>query len=76
MKAHEFCYWLQGCFELGNISNLSEQQVQVIKNHLNMVFLHDIDTKYPETKELTKLHSVKPAVAWPFPSSKEPTYRC
>ena len=39
MNANEFCYWLQGYFEL-NHSNyeLNEQQVKVIKDHLKLVF--------------------------------------
>jgi hypothetical protein len=32
-----FCYWLQGYFELGG-ENLSPQQVQIIKDHLALVF--------------------------------------
>lgn len=37
MTSQEFCYWLQGFFELGNPESLTEQQVQVINNHLDMV---------------------------------------
>lgn len=44
MNSQEFCYWLQGFFELSpNCSTLTEVQVQSIRNHLNMVFVHDID---------------------------------
>lgn len=38
MKAEEFCYWLQGFFELSNSNTLSVTQTQVIKDHLNLVF--------------------------------------
>ena len=34
----DFCYWLQGFFELTNNNELSEQQIQMIKNHLALVF--------------------------------------
>ena len=47
MTSREFCYWLQGSFELSepNIP-LTEKQVQIIKNHLKLVFLHEIDPSY------------------------------
>ena len=37
MTAENFCYFLQGYFELGG-ENLSPQQVQIIKDHLALVF--------------------------------------
>lgn len=45
MKAPEFCYWLQGFFEINGVAPLTVDQSQVIQNHLNLVFLHDIDPK-------------------------------
>lgn len=56
MKAYEFCYWLQGLLELQDPTSLNEAQTQKIKNHLNMVFLHDIDKSYPETDKLNVIH--------------------
>jgi hypothetical protein len=41
MKSIEFCYWLQGMFELQNPTTLDAKQTQTIKNHLAMVFHHD-----------------------------------
>lgn len=32
----EFCYWLQGFFELANPQTLTSEQIQVVKNHLDM----------------------------------------
>lgn len=37
MSPENFCFWLQGYFELGG-ENLSPQQVQIIKDHLALVF--------------------------------------
>ena len=64
MKSTEFCYWLQGYFELvtaneGKKVVLSKEQVNVIQNHLNMVFKHEIDPSYPDSKELSNLHNPK-----------------
>lgn len=43
MKARDFCFWLQGFFELtGGQIALTYEQTAVIKRHLDMVFKHDI----------------------------------
>lgn len=47
MTARDFCYWLQGVFEVHKTSTLTEEQVTIIKNHLHLVFVHDIDTPDP-----------------------------
>jgi hypothetical protein len=41
MNPQEFAYWLKGFFELSEASNLktlNETQVQIIKEHLDLVF--------------------------------------
>jgi hypothetical protein len=38
MTPENFCYWLQGFFEIQNPSQISESQIQEIKNHLALVF--------------------------------------
>lgn len=45
MKASEFCYWLQGYFELQpeSTKTLTTEQVEIIQRHLALVFAHDID---------------------------------
>lgn len=43
MKPSDFVYWLQGYFELSESTTMSEKQVQIVKNHLNLVFTHVID---------------------------------
>lgn len=59
MKSTEFCYWLQGLFELGNPKVLDERQTDLIKRHLNMVFVHEIDPSYPAQQQnvLNAIHS-------------------
>lgn len=65
MKATEFCYWLQGYFEIYGASaepgnSLTGDQVEVIQRHLAMVFKHDIDPKAgpPEHQQiLSDIHS-------------------
>lgn len=50
MKASEFCYWLQGYFEISKDDAITKEKVDIIKNHLSMVFVHDLDPK--QQKEL------------------------
>ena len=38
MNEREFCYWLQGYFELTRTKTLTLAQIQIIKDHLNLVF--------------------------------------
>lgn len=61
MTSRDFAYWLQGFFELSKSESITDEQLKIIKTHLNMVFVHDIDvTERKETglsKEvLDKLH--------------------
>lgn len=38
MNSEQFCFWLQGFFEMTDSKNLSEAQVKMIKEHLGLVF--------------------------------------
>ncbi len=38
MTPREFCYWLQGHIEIGEPKALTEEQVKMIKRHLDLVF--------------------------------------
>ena len=64
MKSRDFCYWLQGYFEIHKVSHknlpeLNHDEVVVIANHLNMVFKHEIDPSMgpkPHQDALSALH--------------------
>lgn len=43
MNTIDFCFWLQGYFEISGETELSKEQVKVIRNHLDLVFKHEID---------------------------------
>lgn len=58
MKAESFAYWLQGFFELTNVEKIDEKQTQIIKNHLNLVFVHDIDPKMGDEAHQEKLNEI------------------
>lgn len=48
MKATDFCFWLQGFFELQDHPDpqLNAAQTAMVKAHLAMVFKHEIDPSY------------------------------
>lgn len=65
MKSTEFCYWLQGFFEISDAKTLTPKQVEIIQNHLKLVFYHEIDPSYsddPKVQEtLQNIHDGKPS---------------
>lgn len=65
MTSRDFCYWLQGYFEIseaespGGAFTVSATAVSCIRNHLAMVFKHEIDPSMGDAKhrqELSKTH--------------------
>ncbi len=66
MTAREFCYWLQGYFELlaidlnKGVGSMSMEQTSCIQRHLAMVFKHEIDPSagpQPIQDALNHLHT-------------------
>lgn len=76
MTPENFCYWLQGYFEIADPKSLSEKELEMIKNHLNLVFLHSIDPKasahISDPKEAKTLQETLNKVH----SGLEKKYRC
>lgn len=59
MTSRDFCYWLQGHFEIGNATALGTRETEMIKRHLAMVFTHEIDPSFPDLELLKEIHSQK-----------------
>lgn len=38
MEAKDFCYWLQGYLEMSSVKTLNEQELQILRDHLKLVF--------------------------------------
>lgn len=77
MKSRDFCYWLQGLFELQNPKVLDEKQTDLIRAHLHMVFIHEIDPSFPQNQQeqLNKPH--KPInLKDIYPLKKDTNIRC
>lgn len=46
MTSRDFAYWLQGYFEITRErGGMTSEQVDLIRKHLAMVFIHEIDPK-------------------------------
>lgn len=49
MTSRDFCYWLQGFFEIHGSAektcppSLDAYQTEIVKRHLALVFIHEID---------------------------------
>jgi hypothetical protein len=41
MQSRQFCYWLQGSFELNGNTEFDEGATQILKDHLALVFQYD-----------------------------------
>lgn len=67
MTSRDFCYWLQGYFEITGADDLRDgltgDQVELVQRHLALVFKHEIDPSMgpPEKQiELNKIHAPEP----------------
>ena len=60
MTTREFCYWLQGYFEIEgrNSYTLSTDQCDTIRKHLSLVFAHDIDPAAGDAAVQAKLNNI------------------
>lgn len=57
MTSDQFTYWLQGYFEIENPKELNETQVQIIKDHLQLVFKKVTPQRVEQFNEANTCHS-------------------
>ena len=65
MKSRDFCYWLQGFFEIQEQKDgppLTSKQVNMIKAHLAMVFKHEIDPSMGDENHQEDLQDIHDAI--------------
>jgi len=75
MTSRDFAYWLQGFFEISGCTEITAEQTEQIKKHLNLVFKHEIDPSMgneEHQKALNKIHNTPPF----DPSKYDGTLRC
>ena len=74
MNAVDFCFWLQGHFEISGSIAMTPEQVEIVKNHLSLVFKHEIDPlRESETPTPVKVLSQAHAGGGP---GNDPLVRC
>lgn len=72
MTSRDFAFWLQGFFEITESTILTEKQVNMIKNHLNLVFKHEIDPSMGNEKHQKELNNIHNSTIF----NPNPTLRC
>ncbi len=62
MTSRDFCYWLQGYFEItGKNQQLTQDQSEMVQKHLSIVFKHEIDPSFGDSEtELNSIHNQEP----------------
>ena len=62
MNSRDFCFWLQGWFELNKTidhrEGASKETLDMIEKHLELVFLHDIDPSMGNDKKQEVLNEI------------------
>jgi hypothetical protein len=71
MTSRDFVYWLQGYFEItGADATLGPAQIDRIKKHLALVFVHEIDPSFGDAEAQKKLNEVHGGGSSPNPFDK------
>lgn len=80
MTPRDFCYWLQGHFEMNDPKCFTTKQVAMVKAHLDLVFENVTETQpvntpqtLPATKSFLEGRGDKNLV--PFPYLESPTQK-
>ena len=81
MTSRDFCYFLQGFFEISSMQGevkITDAQARIIQAHLNLVFKHEIDPENfkdkseKEIKIYEEIHKgAKSSTAFPKPDKQE-----
>lgn len=63
MTSRDFCFWLQGFFEISGAEWTQTQplcatKVDMIKKHLDLVFVHEIDPSMGDSKHQKDLNDI------------------
>lgn len=78
MTSRDFCYWLQGYFEMAGVRpdvgcTLTNEQVKTVQRHLSLVFVRELDKEAPPAEQ-EKLNKIHHGTAWPQLADARP--RC
>lgn len=59
MNERDFYYWLQGFFELSGAKELNQRQVQIIKEHMELVSYKKTHTSMEDVEQNEKANTIK-----------------
>jgi hypothetical protein len=82
MKSRDFCFWLQGFFEMRgpeeNAPPPSLAQMAAIRSHLSLVFKHEIDPSMGDAAHQSTLNDAHSGPQSPTPHTGHggPMLRC
>ncbi len=76
MTSRDFAYWLQGFFEISGSESITEEQTSVIKNHLKLVFVHEIDPSMGDQSHQDNLNNIHGNLDHTGLSNSSQVYRC
>lgn len=75
MSSRDFAYWLQGFFEINSAKQggyeITDAQIDVIRNHLNLVFKHEIDPSLNEGKTKEEVQELQDVHDGPLPKKDQ-----
>lgn len=79
MTSRDFCFWLQGYFEIGAQSGvqapaLTGEQMATVRRHLALVFKYEIDPGFGDKAEQEKLNAIHAVQTGTIPNA--PQFRC
>lgn len=79
MTSQNFAYWLMGYFEVSDTKEIGPKETEIIKNHLNLVFKHEIDPSMGDAKHqqiLNEIHTPSILDSYTKPPREEGIMRC
>jgi hypothetical protein len=79
MTSQNFAYWLMGFFEVANPSTIGSKETELIKNHLALVFKHEIDPSMGDDKHqqiLNEIHTPNKFDGYLRPPNEDGVMRC
>lgn len=58
MTSRDFAFWLQGFLEVSQPETIGTKETEIIKKHLNLVFVHEIDPAMGDSEHQQKLNDI------------------
>lgn len=58
MTSRDFCFWLQGAFEMNAGQMLNQGQYELMRRHLALVFKHEIDPSMGDAANQAALNQI------------------